>query len=210
MLLRLRSQLPLWRRALRRRRRLLALLALAVAVAALLPSVLPPSVRGTEVVVAREQIPAGTELAPEHLRTVRIADQLVPEDAPTGTQDLLGRTTAVPLVPGAPVLPAVLAGPQSVAVPAGSVLMVVPVAEVLLPHLRPGIELELLLPDPVSGHIGRVPAQVIEVAEDSQETDALGSGAAGTMAVLVAVERARAGELAHALGAATVEVAVIG
>lgn len=210
MLLRLRSQLPLWRRALRRRRRLLALLALAVAVAALLPSVLPPSVRGTEVVVAREQIPAGTELAPEHLRTVRIADQLVPEDAPTGTQDLLGRTTAVPLVPGAPVLPAVLAGPQSVAVPAGSVLMVVPVAEVLLPHLRPGIELELLLPDPVSGHIGRVPAQVIEVAEDAQETDALGSGAAGTMAVLVAVERARAGELAHALGAATVEVAVIG
>lgn len=210
MLLRLRSQLPLWRRALRRRRRLLALLALAVAVAALLPSVLPPSVRGTDVVVAREQLPAGTELAPEHLRTVRIADQLVPDGAPASSQELLGRTTVIPLGAGAPLLPPVLAGPQSVTTPAGSVLMVVPVAEVLLPHLRPGIELELLLPDPVSGSIGRVPAQVIEVTDGDQGPDALGSGAPGTMAVLVAVERPRAGELAHALGAATVEVAVIG
>ncbi|MGP9537428.1 SAF domain-containing protein [Brachybacterium sp. AOP43-C2-M15] len=210
MLTRLRSQLPSWRRALRRRRRLLALLALALATAAMLPSLLPPSVRGVEVVVVREPIPAGTELAPEHLRSVRVAAELVPDDAAVAPEDLLGRTTALPLTAGTPLLPGMLEGTADMAVPDGAVLMVVPVPDVLAPQLRPGRDLELLAPDPMTGGSGRVAAQLIALADDPEASGALGTAAPGTVPALVAVDRSRAGEVAHALGAASLVVAVIG
>src|SRR5690625_7357281 len=72
MLTRIRSQLPLWRRALRRRRRTLALLTGALLVAALLPSALPALVpaaaASTTVVVAAAELPIGTELRSEERR----------------------------------------------------------------------------------------------------------------------------------------------
>src|SRR5690625_5639655 len=58
MLTRIRSQLPLWRRALRRRRRTLALLTGALLVAALLPSALPalvPAAAASTTVVRSEE-----------------------------------------------------------------------------------------------------------------------------------------------------------
>src|SRR5699024_11401059 len=91
----IRSQLPLWRRALRRRRRTLALLTGALLVAALLPSALPALVpaaaASTTVVVAAAELPIGTELEAEHLRTVRVAESLAPPRAVAGPDQLTGR-----------------------------------------------------------------------------------------------------------------------
>ena len=110
MLTRLRSHLPAWRRALRRRRRVLAALVLAAIAATLLPTLLPPSVQGVEALVVTEDLPAGTELLPEHLRTVRVAEELVPAEAPNAPEEV-SVATAHPLPPaGAPLLRTMLAG----------------------------------------------------------------------------------------------------
>lgn len=205
MLTRLRRQLPRWRRALRRRRRALTILALAVAAAVLLPTLLPPSVQGVEVVVADEDLAAGTLLAPEHLRTIRIAPELVPPETLTAPEEVLGRTVARPLGAGSPFLPGLLEEPITALVPEGSVLMAVPVPEALAPHLAPGTRIELLSTDPTA--VVRVPAQVVELAGTAAGT--LGSAPA-TAQVLVVVDRSRAGEVAHALGTGSVMVSVIG
>ena len=137
MLSRLRTHLPAWRRALRRRRRLLALLILAATLAALLPSLLPPSVRGVPAVVADQDLPAGTVLEAEHLRTVHVAEELLPVGAPSGPDEVIGQRTAHPLPAGAPLLPTALAAEEHPVLPAGMALMVVPVPGALAPHLSP-------------------------------------------------------------------------
>src|SRR5699024_11824432 len=88
---RLRAHLPLWRRALRRRRRLLAVLALAALTASLLPSLLPPSSRGVEIVVADAELTPGTALSRADLRTARIAPELLPEGAAQQIEDVVGQ-----------------------------------------------------------------------------------------------------------------------
>lgn len=210
MLSRLRSHLPHWRRALRRRRRLLALLALAVAVTAVLPSLLPPSARGVQVIVADEDLPAGTVLGPEHLRTVRTAEQLLPAEAPTAAEHVLGRATTHPVPAGAPLLDVFLSGEGQPSLPEGAVLMVVPIPDLLAPHLSPGTRVELLPADPALDSPGAITAQVVEAAPTTPSTVGLGGAGSGSTQILVAVDRASSGELAHALGAGTVMVAVIG
>lgn len=210
MLSRLRCHLPLWRRALRRRRRLLALLALAVAVTAVLPSLLPPSARGVEVIVANQDLPVGTVIGPEHLRTVRIAAQLLPVDAVTSPEHLLGRTTISPVSAGSPLLDVLLSGGGQPYLPDGAVLMVVPIPELLAPHLSPGTRIELLPTDAVTGTSGGIIAQVIEAAAPGPSTVDLGGSGTGSTQILVSVDRAHSGELAHALGAGNVLVSVIG
>ena len=207
---RLRSHLPAWRRALRRRRRLLAGLAVAALVAAVLPSMLPPSARGVEVVVTDVALEAGTVLTASHLRTVRVAEDLVPAGAAHEVDGVLGRAVRVPLDAGAPVLPGVLESPDAAEVPEGSVLMAVPVPEALVPHLRPGTAIELLPTDPVLLGGSGVRARVLEVVPSRGGTSALAGTAAGTAEALVTIERSRAGEVAHALGMGAVVVTVIG
>lgn len=210
MLPRLRAQLPSLRRALRRRRRLLAALVLAALAAALLPSLLPPSARGVEVVVTTTALPPGTVLREEHLGTTRLAAELVPEGTPREIQQVRGRTTLVPLGEGMPLLPGALESDGATTVPEGSALMSVPVPESLSGHLRPGTALELL-PDAAGGPGGEgVPAQVVEVIAPAAESPALGGARTGSLEVLVLVDRARAREVAHALGGTGVVVAVIG
>ena len=208
MLSRLRSHLPAWRRALRRRRRLLAGLAVAALVAAVLPSMLPPSARGVGVVVTDGALEAGTVLTASHLRTVRVAEDLVPAGAAHEVDGVLGRAVRVPLDAGAPVLPGVLESPDAAEVPEGSVA--VPVPEALVPHLRPGTAIELLPTDPALLGGSGVRARVLEVVPSRGGTSALGGTAAGTTEALVTIERRRAGEVAHALGMGTVVVTVIG
>ena len=81
MFARLLPHLPLWRRALRRRRRSLSLLVAALAVVLVLPALVPASMQSTPVVVAAGDLPTGTELGPQHLRTVEVASSLVPGGA---------------------------------------------------------------------------------------------------------------------------------
>lgn len=210
MLSRLRHHLPHWRRALRRRRRLLALLALAVAITAVLPSVLPPSIQGVQVIVADEDLPVGTVLGPQHLRTVRTAADLVPAEAATSAERVLGRALTHPVPAGTPLLDPFLAGDGPPALPEGAVLMVVPVPDLLAPHLRPGTTIELLPIDPALDSPLAIAAQVIDAAPTAASTAALGGAGTGSTQILVAVDRSRSGELAHALGAGAVMVSVIG
>ena len=205
---RLRSQLPAWRRALRRRRRTLAALALAVLLVALLPSLLPPSRQGVELVIAREDLAAGTVVAPEHLRTIRVAAELVPPHTPTSPEEVLGRTLSRPLGAGAPFHPGTLDTPGTGPLPAGTVLMAVPVPEALAPHLAPGTRIELLSTDPTVH--AAVPAQVVELPTTDTTAASLGAAAPSTVPVLVVVDRTRSREVAHALGAGTIMISVIG
>jgi hypothetical protein len=210
MLARLRTHLPAWRRALRRRRRTLAVLVVLAAVAALLPSLLPPSLRGADVVVLRSDLPAGTVLRPEHLGTLRIAEELIPPRAARSVHDLTGRTTAFPLADGTPVLPGMLEGEGAAAIPPGSVVMAVPVPSVLVPHLGPGARIELLSADPVTGTSLRVAATVVELSSPPGG----GTGAPGAgpepPAAIIALDRTRSGEVAQALGAGALTVSIIG
>lgn len=205
---RLRSQLPAWRRALRRRRRTLTALALALLLVALLPSLLPPSRQGIEMVTAREDLAAGTVLGPEHLRTIRVAPELVPPQTPTAAEEVQGRTLSRPLSAGAPFLPGVLDTPGTKNLPAGTVLMAVPVPEVLAPRLSPGTRIELLSTDPTVH--SAVPAQVMELPAATTTAAALGSVAPSTVQMLVTVDHSRSREVAHALGGGTLTISVIG
>ncbi|WP_087483367.1 SAF domain-containing protein [Brachybacterium massiliense] len=209
MLSRLRTHLPAWRRALRRRRRLLALLILAAMLAALLPSLLPPSVRGVPAVVADQDLPAGTVLEAEHLRTVHVAEELLPVGAPSGPDEVIGQRTAHPLPAGAPLLPTALAAAEHPLLPAGMALMVVPVPGALAPHLSPGTRVELFPTELASGAGAGITAQVMQGAESSAGAAELGDGTGGMPEILVAVPREGARELAHALSTGTISLAVI-
>lgn len=210
MLSRFRLHLPHWRRALRRRRRLLALLALAVAVTAVLPSFLPPSIQGVQVIAADEDLPTGTVLGPEHLRTVRTAVQLAPAEAPSTAEQVLGRTTTHPVPAGTPLLDPFLSGDGQLDLPEGAALMVVPVPDLLAPHLSPGTDIELLTVGPSPDAVESITGQVVHAAPTAPSAVDLSGGGTGSTQILVAVDRSRSGELAHALGAGAVMVSVIG
>ena len=226
MLSRVRRDLPLWRRALRRRRRALTLLACALAVVALLPVVLEASAEDTSALVARTDLPAGTVLAPEHLRTVALSDSLLPAGVPTEAEALLGRRVVRPLPAGTPLLPAVLEDPGAPAIPSGQAVMAVPVPEVLLPHLAPGTAIELLPTVPVpsaaasvggqqlaehsSAMPSAIPARVVTVPAGPAGAEGPVAPAATAVEVLVTVEVTRSRDVAHALVSGGVVVAVIG
>ncbi|HJB11920.1 MAG TPA: SAF domain-containing protein [Candidatus Brachybacterium merdavium] len=215
MLTRIRSQLPLWRRALRRRRRTLALLTGALLVAALLPSALPALVpaaaASTTVVVAAAELPIGTELEAEHLRTVRVAESLAPPRAVDGPEQLTGRRTMTKVPEGVPVVPGMLEGEAAAVVPEGSSMMAISAPAVLAPHLVPGTAVEILSSTPEAGSTRHIRARVVEVAP--REPGA-GSGLAGPTAgetvVLVSVDPSGARELAHATHEGWVQITIVG
>jgi len=209
MLQRLLPHLPTWRRALRRRRRTLAVLVVAAAAVLIAPSLVPASVRGTEVVVAAEDLQPGTALDAEQLRTVEVATSLVPSGAATSVTDLVDARLAAPVAEGGPILAGNLLGAEENPLPEGTALLAVPIPEVLLPHLRTGTRIELLMSDPVDGSSTRIPAEVRALSGAPAASGALGSGVDAEVQALVLVERQRSGEVAHALGTSNVTVSVI-
>ena len=136
MLTRLLPHLPTGRRALRRRRRTLAVLVVAAAAVLLVPSLVPASVTGTEVVVAAEDLPTGTALEAEQMRTVEVASSLVPSGAATAVEDLVGERLAAPVAADGPILSGDLLATGEDPLPEGTALLAVPVPAVLLPHRR--------------------------------------------------------------------------
>lgn len=208
MLTRLLPHLPTWRRALRRRRRTLAVLVVAAAAVLLVPSLVPASVTGTEVVVAAEDLPTGTALEAEQMRTVEVASSLVPSGAATAVEDLVGERLAAPVAADGPILSGDLLATGEDPLPEGTALLAVPVPEVLLPHLRSGTRLELLMSDPVDGSATRIPAEIRSLSP-ATGTGALGTGTDAGVQALVLVDRQRSGEVAHALGTSNVAVSVI-
>lgn len=198
MLTRIRSHLPAYRRALRRRRRTLAALLIAMVAVAVLPSMLPAGQRGTTVVVTAVAIPAGTMITEDHLRTVEVAADLVPEGTAASVEETVGTTTSVPLAEGTPLMPGMLASDTATDIPPGRSLLVMSAPVQLRDRLHPGTELEIHHSTADPARPGRTAATVVEVAA---ETTGAVTGLAGTssdLVVLVTVDRADAVEVAHA------------
>lgn len=96
------------RRAVLRRRRPLAALLTAVAVAAGLHAAAGPEPPSVPVVVAARDLPAGAALSSDDLRTVRFAPGTAPADA---VDDPVGEVLAAPVRAGEPVTDVRLVGP---------------------------------------------------------------------------------------------------
>lgn len=215
MLSRIRSQLPLWRRALRRRRRTLTVLAAALLVAALAPSalatVLPAAAHGTTVMVAASDLPAGVELDSSHVDTARVASELVPSQAATAPEQLQGRRLALDVPAGTVLLPGMLEGEAGRSVPDGSALMAISAPAVLGPHLVAGTSIEILSSTAEPGEARRTRAQVVElVGEEEGAASGLGATAPSETVVLVLVDSMGARELARAMHEGWLTITVIG
>lgn len=215
MLSRIRSHLPLWRRALRRRRRTLTVLAATLLVAALVPSVLPALLpgasRSVSVVVTSTDLAAGTTLESVHLDTVRVAADLAPPQATASPEQLQGRSTAVALPPGTPLLPGMLEGEVPEAVPEGAALIAIGAPAVLGPHLAPGTMIEILSSTPEAGVTRSTRAQVVEVLTgEGGAAAALGTTAPDQTMLLVTVDAVGARDLAHAFHEGWMTITVIG
>lgn len=211
MLTAIRAQFPAWRRALRRRRRTLALLAAALILAVLVPSLLPPRLHGATIVVASADLPVGTVLEEQHLHTLRVAAELAPPEVASDPAELLGRRTALTVPAGTAILPGLLDGDDSAMIAEGSALMAVPVPAVLAPHLAPGARIEILSSSPDAGAAVRIPARVVELpASAGAEPSVMGSDSSGRDHVLVALDRHRTGELAHAISEGWLTISIIG
>ena len=97
------------RRAVLRRRRLLAAVLTAIAVAAGLHAVAAPPPATVSVLVAARDLPSGAELGAADLVAVEFAPGSAPDDL---VDEPVGRTLAAPLTRGEPVTDVRLIGPQ--------------------------------------------------------------------------------------------------
>lgn len=212
MLSRLPDRLPHWHRALRRRRRLLTVLCLALAGALLLPALLPVSHRGVDVLVLARDVPAGAPLLPEDLRTERLAEELLPAGAVSDAAEIDGRETLLPLRAGTPLLEGMLDGTDGApVVPEGSALLAVPAPAVLLPHLRAGTPIELTASSLLDPEVRTIAATVLDAPPaDGAGGVVTGTTPTGTVQVLVVLDRRDTPRVTSALTEGTISVSVIG
>lgn len=215
MFTRLRSHLPAVRRALRRRRRalavLLALTLTALALPPLLGAVLPPSARGATVVLAAEDLPAGTELSDAELTTAVVAEDLVPPGAAVEDAALEGRRLAVDVPAGSPVLPTMLHGDDELSLAPSEALMVVPAPAELTEHLTAGSPVELLAATPELPRPRAVRARVVAVSAPAGDGALVTDTTTGRdVQVTIRLDRADTGDIAHALREGWLTVSIIG
>jgi Flp pilus assembly protein CpaB len=170
-----RLTLPVRRAVLRRRRPLAALLA-AVAVAAGLQAAAPPAPVRVGVLVAARDLPSGVVLAAGDLTRAAYSPGTVPDGLATGA---VGRTLAAPLRRGEPVTDVRLVGPALVRDHPG--LAAVPVRlpdAAMVALLRVGDRIDLVAADP-QGSPARVVATDVPVLALPAAVEA--SGVAGPL-----------------------------
>ncbi|MBD8870698.1 SAF domain-containing protein [Nocardioides donggukensis] len=183
------------RRAVLRRRRLLAALCLAGAVLTGLRTVAPAPPETVRVLTAARDLPAGTVLAPEHLAESGFAEGTAPEGG-TSRAEAVGRTLAAPLRRGEPLTDVRLVGPGLLEGYPGLVAAPVPVPDgAAVSLLRVGDRVDLLAADPRGGETLTLAAAAPVVALPPP-VESLGA-AGGRLAVL-AVPRGTAAEIAAA------------
>lgn len=162
----LRPDLPAWRerltalrRLVLRRRRLLAMVLMAVSVASAVHTLAPPAPATVEVLVADRDLPAGAVLTAADLTSVA----LPPEAAPRRLlPDPIGATLAGPVGRGEPITPSRVVGAALTEAAPGTVA--VPVrfsdpAQVAL--LRVGDRVDVMATDPASGSTDAVVTGVV-------------------------------------------------
>ncbi|HEY0902708.1 MAG TPA: SAF domain-containing protein [Marmoricola sp.] len=173
------------RRAVLARRRLLAALLTAVAVATGIHAASTPPPATVDVVVAARDLPAGVVLAPDDLRPVGFAPGSVPAGTADDLGDTVGRTLAAPLRAGEPVTDVRLVGPALTRGYPG--LSAVPVR---LPDagmadlLRVGDVVDLVSADPQGGTATIVATHVPVLAVPATTPEVRASGLPGRLVVV--------------------------
>ncbi|MFH5824746.1 SAF domain-containing protein [Georgenia sp. AZ-5] len=164
------------RRAVWRRRHLLAALSLGLAAATAVTAVAPPDPPGRRVLVLATDTPAGTALTERHLAVSELPPGAVPPGALADVADAAGSGLAVGLPAGTPLLPGMLVGPGLAAgAPAGTVVVAVPVADPSARLVRPGRRVSLVT---TSGDVAGSPGGA-EVVARSVVVLAVEAGTAG-------------------------------
>ena len=184
------------RRAVLRRRRLLAAALTAVAVASGLHAVTAPPPPRVDVLVAARDLPGGTVLGPGDLTPVPFAPGSVPDDVATSTA---GRTLAAPLRRGEPVTDVRLVGagladglPGVTAVPVR-----LPDAG-MVDLLAAGDRIDLVAADPQGTGARVVAAGVPVLAVPGEAPDPAGGGVTGRLIVVGAGDQAEVTRIADA------------
>ena len=169
------------RRAVLRRRRLLAAGLTGVAVAAGLHTVASPPPATRAILVAARDLPAGAELAPADLVLAEFARGSAPDDV---VADPAGRTLAAPVRRGEPVTDVRLVGPQLADGLSGLTATPVRLPDAgMVGLLRVGDRVDLVAADPRGTGAETVVADAPVLAIPSEAAG--GSGAAGLPGRLV-------------------------
>lgn len=177
-------------------RRLLAALCAAVTVLAVVRVVEPPPPAVDPVVVAARDLPAGTVLGPEHLRTVDYASGTAPDGLLTRPA---GRSLAGPVRRGEPLTSTRVVQPGLLAEHPGLAAVPVRIPDpTTVSLLRVGDRVDLVAADPAAGHATPVATEALVLALPA-EPERLSGGTTGRL-VLFGVSDHEVG----AVGAAAV------
>ena len=166
----------------------------------------------TQVLVAAQDMARGTALEDGMMEVGNIPAAFVPPGAVAGSTDVSGKTLLAPIVVGEVITSSRLgdgAGPVAALVPAGLRAVMVPT------DLPPGVVLPGDRVDVLATYTGGQPytetvaASVEIIASLAPEGGGLGDGPRGPVLVLL-TDPSSAEEIAHAVAAARVDVAVVG
>ena len=182
LLLRLRSAVRHVRRAVLRRRRLLAGVCALVAVLAGLRATAAPPATTVPVTVAARDLGAGVVLGPDDVVTARFA----PGTAPSGhIRDPVGRQLAAPLRRGQPVTDTALLGEALVHGRPDLVALPVRLPDTAMAELlEVGDEVDVVAADPQGGPAATVAKGALVLALPPPPTDAAADGLPGRLVVL--------------------------
>jgi Flp pilus assembly protein CpaB len=170
------------RRALLRRRRLLAALCALVAVWAGLRATAAPAPPRVPVTVAAHDLGAGSVLGPGDLTTVRFAPGTVPEGH---IRDPVGRQLAGPLRRGQPITDTALLGASLVRDRPDLVALPVRLPDTAMAELlRVGDEIDVISADPQGGPAATVARAALVLALPPAPADAAADGLPGRLVVL--------------------------
>lgn len=197
------------RRALRRRRRLLAGIAILAFVLALASSVLSSVLPSTAVVVVTEDLPAGTQLsrANAEVRTVPLS-AVRNSSATLNIENWENEVLATSVPAGAWLRPSDIDSGPDALTPDGFALASVPVSSYLLPHLHQGTQVSITFSTPYAAEPSILEAEVYSVPEADADTFSPAS-AGNTPYVLVMVPEHALPNMASATFEGWVYLAVI-
>ena len=191
-----------FRRALRRHRRKLAVLATLAAVLTGLTALAPPEPHTVSVVTAARPLVGGQTVSPDDLAQTALPEQSVPDGAWRDPADVIGRTLAGPLPARQVLTPAALLRERAGGT--GSVVAPLPLADPRVARLvEAGDQVDVLAADSQSGKTVVV-ATAVRVVNGGIGSDSESAGSGGL--VLVEVSPGTATALAAAAATSTLSV----
>lgn len=197
------------RRALRRRRRTLTVLLLALVAVTVLPQWAPASARTVPVVVSARDLTPGQVLTAEDLDTVEVAEALAPPGP--SVDEVIGRRLTTTVAAGTPLDPAWLRDPADPRSAPGTVLLAVPVDPALVTHLTPGARVQVITSTTEPGAPATTSAIVVDMSDAAgQDGAVLGGDAGAPRTVVLATDSAGARDIAYATREGWVALTILG